>query len=251
METPRRRVYGRRLGHRLRPGRQALLARALPGLRNRPARGRAGADRPRHPVPDAAPRALARDRIRRRRASRPSGPRQFPRWASSAASPSSRASQRSCAIWRPTAPPTGSASSPTTRGSWSRGCPTPASGGCSCCSPIPWPKKRHHKRRLIDGRDACRLRARAQGRRRVQVGLRRRGLCGVDAHACGGERVVRPARRGSGRREAAAGRLARDPLRAQGPRRRAHARPPELCPQGAIIRGSPARPGRGPSGDSP
>ena len=29
----RRRVYGRRLGHRLRPGRQALLERALPGLR--------------------------------------------------------------------------------------------------------------------------------------------------------------------------------------------------------------------------
>ena len=33
MEQPRRRVYGRRLGHRLRPGRQALLERALPGLR--------------------------------------------------------------------------------------------------------------------------------------------------------------------------------------------------------------------------
>ena len=33
MEPPRRRVYGRRLGHRLRPGRQALLERALPRLR--------------------------------------------------------------------------------------------------------------------------------------------------------------------------------------------------------------------------
>ncbi len=32
MEQPRRRVYGRRRGHRLRPGRQALLERALPGL---------------------------------------------------------------------------------------------------------------------------------------------------------------------------------------------------------------------------
>ncbi len=30
---PQRRVYGRRLGHRLRPGRQALLERALPRLR--------------------------------------------------------------------------------------------------------------------------------------------------------------------------------------------------------------------------
>ena len=33
MEDRRRRVYGRRLGYRLRPGRQALLERALPGLR--------------------------------------------------------------------------------------------------------------------------------------------------------------------------------------------------------------------------
>ena len=33
MEDRRRRVYGRRLAHRLRPGRQALLERALPGLR--------------------------------------------------------------------------------------------------------------------------------------------------------------------------------------------------------------------------
>ena len=33
MEQPRRRVYGRRLGYRLRPGRQALLERALPALR--------------------------------------------------------------------------------------------------------------------------------------------------------------------------------------------------------------------------
>ena len=33
MEDRRRRVYGRRLGYRLRPGRQALLDRALPGLR--------------------------------------------------------------------------------------------------------------------------------------------------------------------------------------------------------------------------
>lgn len=33
MEERRRRVYGRRLGHRLRPGRQALLERALPALR--------------------------------------------------------------------------------------------------------------------------------------------------------------------------------------------------------------------------
>ena len=33
MEDRRRRVYGRRLTHRLRPGRQALLERALPGLR--------------------------------------------------------------------------------------------------------------------------------------------------------------------------------------------------------------------------
>ena len=33
MEQPRRRVYGRRLGYRLRPGRQALLERALPTLR--------------------------------------------------------------------------------------------------------------------------------------------------------------------------------------------------------------------------
>ena len=33
MEQPRRRVYGRRLGYRLRPGRQALLERALPELR--------------------------------------------------------------------------------------------------------------------------------------------------------------------------------------------------------------------------
>ena len=32
MEDRRRRVYGRRLGYRLRPGRQALLERALPGL---------------------------------------------------------------------------------------------------------------------------------------------------------------------------------------------------------------------------
>ena len=32
MEQPRRRVYGRRLGYRLRPGRQALLERALPAL---------------------------------------------------------------------------------------------------------------------------------------------------------------------------------------------------------------------------
>ena len=33
MEDRRRRVYGRRLAHRLRPGRQALLERALPELR--------------------------------------------------------------------------------------------------------------------------------------------------------------------------------------------------------------------------
>ena len=33
MEQPRRRVYGRRQGYRLRPGRQALLERALPELR--------------------------------------------------------------------------------------------------------------------------------------------------------------------------------------------------------------------------
>ena len=33
MEERRRRVYGRRLGHRLRPGRQVLLERALPALR--------------------------------------------------------------------------------------------------------------------------------------------------------------------------------------------------------------------------
>ena len=33
MEDRRRRVYGRRLSHRLRPGRQALLERALPALR--------------------------------------------------------------------------------------------------------------------------------------------------------------------------------------------------------------------------
>ena len=33
MEERRRRVYGRRLSHRLRPGRQALLERALPALR--------------------------------------------------------------------------------------------------------------------------------------------------------------------------------------------------------------------------
>ena len=33
MEDRRRRVYGRRLAHRLRPGRQALLERALPALR--------------------------------------------------------------------------------------------------------------------------------------------------------------------------------------------------------------------------
>lgn len=32
MEPPQRRVYGRRLGHQLRPGRKALLERALPGL---------------------------------------------------------------------------------------------------------------------------------------------------------------------------------------------------------------------------
>lgn len=32
MEQPRRRVYGRRLGYRLRPGRKALLERALPTL---------------------------------------------------------------------------------------------------------------------------------------------------------------------------------------------------------------------------
>ena len=32
MEARRRRVYGRKLGYRLRPGRQALLERALPGL---------------------------------------------------------------------------------------------------------------------------------------------------------------------------------------------------------------------------
>ena len=32
MEQPRRRVYGRRLGYRLRPGRKALLERALPAL---------------------------------------------------------------------------------------------------------------------------------------------------------------------------------------------------------------------------
>ena len=33
MEQPRRRVYGRRLGYRLRPGRRALLEHALPALR--------------------------------------------------------------------------------------------------------------------------------------------------------------------------------------------------------------------------
>ena len=45
MEQPRRRVYGRRLGYRLRPGRQALLERALPALRiTLPEDGRARLD---------------------------------------------------------------------------------------------------------------------------------------------------------------------------------------------------------------
>ena len=75
-------------------------------------------------------------------------PPRIPTRASSASSRSSTASPRACATSRKAASPT-SACTTATRATSSRACRTPRLDLVYILFPDPWPKTRHHKRRLI------------------------------------------------------------------------------------------------------
>ena len=189
MEDRRRRVYGRRLGYRLRPGRQALLERALPGLRI----ALPDDERARLELNDLFPAPVrdlwleigfgAGEHLAHQVRTNPDvgfiGCEPFVQGVAGLL----RHLEADGTSGRVRIFPDDA------RLLLDR-LPDACIGRLFVLFPDPWPKKRHHKRRLIDAGTLAGFARIPEGRRGVPMGVRRYGVCGVDARASRGERGV-------------------------------------------------------------